>query len=77
MCNIKKIIKKIIKKRLKQKTIKKTKHFATVKKINKCPFNNKCLIDNIIKATIRRENKTKNYFGSTGGTQKKMVQPYR
>ena len=33
---------------------------------------NKCLVENVVnKSTIRSENETKSYFGSTGGTFKK------
>ena len=41
---------------------------------NKCPLNNKCLVENVMyKATIRPGNQTKNYLGSTSGTSKKRL----
>ena len=72
MSNIKMLIQKHNRINLKTKTTKKTKHFATAEQKTINPLKNKCLVENVIyKATIRSENKTKNYLGSTGGTFKK------
>ena len=69
MSNIEKLIQKHNRKYLKTRN---NIQNETAKQKNKCPLKNKCLVKSVVyKATIRSENKTKNYLGSTGGTFKK------
>ena len=78
MSNIKMLIQKHNRIYLKTNNDKENETLCNCRTKNKCPLNYKWLVDNVMfKATIRSENKTKNYLGSTGGTfKKKMVQPY-
>ena len=78
MSNIKKLIQKHNRKYLKTRNNEQNETLCNCQTKNKYPLKNKCLVENVVyKATIRSENETKNYLGSTGGTfLKKMVQRY-
>ena len=72
MNNIKKLIQKHNRKYLKNKNDEENTILCNCRIKNKCPLNNKCLVENVIyKATISSAKETKNYLGSTGGTFKK------
>ena len=78
MSNIKKSIQKHNRKYLntKKKNDEENAKFCSCRTKNKCPLNNKCLVENVIyKTTIKRNKKP---FGLDGWDfQKKMVQPYQ
>ena len=72
MSNIKKIIPKHNRKYLKTRNNEQNETLCNCRTKNKCPLMNKCLVKVVVyKATIRSENETKNYLGSTDGTFKK------
>ena len=72
MSNIKKLIQKHNRKYLKTRNDDPNETLCNCRTKNKCPLKNKCLVENVVyKATIKSENETKNYLGSTGGTFKK------
>ena len=71
MSNIKNLIQKHNQKYFKTKNDGEIETLCNFRTKNKCPINIKCLVFTY-KATIRSENKTKNYLGSTGGTFKKI-----
>ena len=72
MSNIKKLIQKHNRKYLKTRNDEPNETLCNCRTKNKCPLKITCLVENVVyKATIKSENETKNYLGSTGGTFKK------
>ena len=71
MPNLKAKISSHNKKILKQNRKTEKEKLCNCRKNNPCPLNNKCLIKNVIyKATVKSENNTKSYIGSTANTFK-------
>ena len=71
MANVKTIISGHNKKTLKLNSKSEKEKMCNCRKDNPCPLNNKCLNKNVIyKATVKSENSTKSYIGSTANTFK-------